>query len=339
MKISVIIPAYNAEDFLEDTLTSVLAQTFDDFEVIVINDGSTDTTWDIIERYQGMYPEIIRAFSQENQGQSATRNHALKYVKGDYIAFVDADDLLEPEYLQKLYQACVEEQAEVAICGYKKFDTQTNEIVYTRLPGEWTVDFQHGLSHVFQYSPWAQLYSTEFIKKHHIIFSVGEQLEDGPYGVMTHILANKVAVVDWYGYRYRVYSGSTMGNVRKKQSKPKVPYKGIRAATLTVREFKKDAYTDEVLEYCMIKILAGLTTNMYKSVDKETRKEICQYCYKYINRYFPNVQKNPYIKMNALPKLPLSHRGAVRLFVLAYRTHTLYPFSLAVSKALTWRQA
>lgn len=271
--VSVIIPAYNAEEHLKETLDSLIRQRFKDFEIIIIDDGSEDGTWEIIKYYQEKYPKIICAYQQENCGQSATRNRALKYVKGKYIAFVDADDIVDRDYLKTLYDACVQESADIAVGGYKKFESDSKKIIYTRNAKNWNVDFGNEIHHVFQYSPWGKLFSTKFIMEHGFVFSEGEQLEDGPYGVMTHILADKVAVLDSYGYKYRVHEKSTMGNVRKKKARPRVPYRGIEQAILKVREYKKDQETERVLEYCIIKILAGLTTSMYKSCDSYTRKK------------------------------------------------------------------
>jgi len=333
-KVSIIMPAYNVEGFLAETLDSVLSQDFEDFEVILYNDGSTDKTQEIIDEYAKRYPDIFRTYKHENRGQSATRNCALEYVRGQYIAFVDSDDILESDYLKVLYTACTSENADIAIGGYVKFVTGTDKIVYERKAKDWEVKFNYGLSHVFQYSPCGKMYSTDFIMKHKFVFSEGEQLEDGPYGVMTHIVANKVVALNYNGYRYRIHAQSTMGNVRKKQATPRVPYKGVEAAILKVREFKNDQNTDEVLEYCIIKVLTGLTTNMYKNCDKETRKKVCQYCYWLIDKYFPYASNNPYLGIFKLKELPMVHRAAVALFMIAYRMHLLYPFSAVVSKIL-----
>lgn len=334
VKISIIMPAYNAENYLQETLESVFDQNFDSYELIIINDGSTDNTQKIIDEYAEKYKGKLFAYEQKNQGQSATRNRALEYVSGEYIAFVDADDILEKDYLKTLYNACQERHADMAIGGYKKFVTGSTEIVYSRNAADWDVEFENGIHHVFQYSPCGKLYSSQYIKSHNFKFSEGEQLEGGPYGVMTHIVADEVVVLDYQGYLYRIHNESTMGNVRKKLARPKVPYKGIEDAIQQVRRYKKEEAVDKVLEYCIVKVLAGLTTNMYKSCDTETRKEICKYCYYILKKYFPNVEKNPYIGIFKLKKIPFVHRMAVQLFVIAYKMHMLYPFSLLVSKML-----
>lgn len=334
IKVSVILPAYNAEQFLADLLDSVVGQTMNNFEVIAINDGSSDGTQEILDRYEKNYPSIFRIFQQENMGQSATRNHALQYVKGTYVAFIDADDILEKDYLETLYNACYSNDADIAIGGYEKFYSDTNEVFYYRRPSDWDVTFRKGLHHVFIYSPWGKLYKTAFLIDHNFRFSEGEHLEDGPYAVMTHIVADKVVTVDRLGYKYRMYSSSVMGNVRKKQSAPKLPYRGVIDTIQQVRKYKPDKETDQMLEYCIIKLLAGLTTNMCKNVDADTRKEICNYCYETLSCYFPEAKKNPYVKLFSLKKLPVIHRLAVSMFMKAYRLHLLYPFSSVASKFL-----
>ena len=121
LEISVIIPVYNAELYLEAMLESVLRQTFRDFELIIINDGSTDDSQKIIDRYRRKDARI-KAFKQENQGQSVARNNALQYVNGKYIAFLDADDIISEDYLERLYEA-TEGWKDISLCSYQKFNS------------------------------------------------------------------------------------------------------------------------------------------------------------------------------------------------------------------------
>ena len=104
MKISVIIPAYNAEKFLVESIESVINQTIDDFEIIVIDDGSTDSTLDILRNYEESYEDFI-VICQDNSGPAAARNRGLDVAKGEYIYFLDADDVLELDALESLYNA------------------------------------------------------------------------------------------------------------------------------------------------------------------------------------------------------------------------------------------
>ncbi|MDQ0359783.1 glycosyltransferase family 2 protein [Breznakia pachnodae] len=333
-KISLIMPVYNSEKYLEESLQSVFQQSYKNFNLIIMDDGSTDGSNTILRDWEKKYPDVIKVYTQENQGQSAARNNALNYADGEFISFVDSDDILESTMLEELMNE-VDDTTDIVACAYEKFISETNEITLTRLPLAWWVEFDATHKHLFHYTPCAKLFRTDFLKRFDIKFSVGEQLEDGPYCCMSDILARSVKVIDFVGYHYRIHSSSTMGNVRKKGGqKPKVPYNGVRQAVATVRNHNTDEIKDKILEYCIIKILAGLTTNMYKNCDKETRKEICEFCYSFIKDNFPNVKKNPYVGFFKLKQLPLTHRVATKLFVLSYRMHLLYPFSLIVSKVL-----
>lgn len=97
-KISVIIPVYNAEKYLAETLDSVLNQTFTDFEVIAVNDGSTDNSLNILNEY-GNKDSRIKIFSNSNSGVSTARNTGIEKASGEYICFIDADDLIASEYM------------------------------------------------------------------------------------------------------------------------------------------------------------------------------------------------------------------------------------------------
>ena len=104
VQISVLIPVYNAEIYITRCLKSLSEQTFTDFEIICINDGSKDNSLSILQNYAKQEPRL-RVFTQENAGVAATRNRLLETAQGKYIAFVDADDWVEKSYLEKLYQA------------------------------------------------------------------------------------------------------------------------------------------------------------------------------------------------------------------------------------------
>lgn len=132
--ISIIIPVYNAEKFLEMTLTSVVNQTYGDFEVICINDGSKDSSQKILENFADK-DERFRIYYQENQGGSCTRNNALDMAQGSYIAFLDNDDLYHPQYLEILYQNMIKYGADVSACSYQEFE-ENEEFYFSQITEE-----------------------------------------------------------------------------------------------------------------------------------------------------------------------------------------------------------
>ena len=115
--ISVIVPVYKAEFFLAECIDSILSQTFTDFEIILAEDGSPDGSGRICDDYAEKY-DCISVIHQENQGQAAARNHALPLAKGEWICFVDSDDLIHPQMLESLYRAVMESGAPISLCGF-----------------------------------------------------------------------------------------------------------------------------------------------------------------------------------------------------------------------------
>ncbi|MBQ3006159.1 MAG: glycosyltransferase family 2 protein [Clostridia bacterium] len=119
-KISVIVPCYNSEKFLKETLDNLLGQTLREIQVIAVNDGSKDSTADIIAEYAAKDSRILSVY-QENAGVSAARNNGLQYVEGKYTIFADSDDLMSTDALEKLYNHLEEKKADVAICRVEYF--------------------------------------------------------------------------------------------------------------------------------------------------------------------------------------------------------------------------
>lgn len=329
--ISIVIPAYNVEKYVRECLDSILKQSFQDYEIIIINDGSTDHTLEILKEYEQKYGDKITVVTQDNAGQSNARNNAMQYIKGKYMTYIDADDYIWEDYLETLIKCARKEDADLVICSYEKFKND-GTIILSRNTKDWEIDFNNGLSHVFQYSPCAKLYRSDMILNNNIFFGEGERMEDGPFGIITSSIAKKVVTLDYFGYRYRFYDESTMGGIRekgisKKDEKQQFPYKGIEDAIKKVRKIRGSEY-DQVLEYCVIKALAGFVFEFSAKSPKSTVKYICEYSDYIIKTYFPNMKKNPYMHLNQVKKLPFSHRAAVVVYKTSYSLHLLYPIAI-----------
>ena len=117
--ISIIIPIYNVENYLRQCLDSIVAQTYQNFECLLINDGSPDNSSDICREYVAKDTRF-RYFEKENGGVSSARNLGIERSEGAYITFIDSDDWVDSDYLEVLYSAILEEQADIAVSTYKK---------------------------------------------------------------------------------------------------------------------------------------------------------------------------------------------------------------------------
>ena len=116
--VSVIIPAYNIEDYIGRCLDSIISQTYKNLEIIVVDDGSRDYTGEILDNY-AKKDRRIKVIHKENGGVSSARNKGIEAAEGDYIGFIDGDDLIEPEMYKTLVDLLEEENADIAHCGYQ----------------------------------------------------------------------------------------------------------------------------------------------------------------------------------------------------------------------------
>ena len=119
IKVSVIIPVYNVERYIEMCLSSLVEQTLEDIELIIINDGSPDNSQAIIDRYMEQYPGMIKCIVRENGGQATARNEGIEIARGEYLAFVDSDDYVEVTMMEKLYSRAKETGADIVACGFR----------------------------------------------------------------------------------------------------------------------------------------------------------------------------------------------------------------------------
>ena len=126
-RISVIVPVYNVEKYIDACLRSIKNQTFKDFEVIIVNDGTPDKSMDIARRYAEEDSRFL-IFNKENGGLSSARNFGLKHAKGEYITFVDSDDRIRSRHLESLFRAIVRFKADVAICDFKLYYQNKNKL-------------------------------------------------------------------------------------------------------------------------------------------------------------------------------------------------------------------
>lgn len=137
--ITIIVPVYNGEKYIQKCLDSILQQTYDNYEILIVNDGSTDETLEIAMQYEKKY-ENVRIVTKENQGLPQARKTGVENANGSYIGFVDVDDWVDPEMYEVLHRLCVEKEAHVACCGMMlefgkkgiaQFKDETRECVYS----------------------------------------------------------------------------------------------------------------------------------------------------------------------------------------------------------------
>lgn len=214
--ISVIIPVYNVEKYVGKCLVSLVEQTFRDFEVIAVNDGSTDDSLDILRHFENKY-DFIHVVHQKNAGMSQARNAGMKQARGTYFAFVDSDDYVAPTYLQELYEACVEYHADISCCYYYYHFIDSDILfeypfrchgVYTRQKAmdKLLRDMQ------IQSLVWNKLYKSSLFRDYGITFP-SMCFEDMATANKIFQHAETVVVLDRPLYYYNQHSMSTLATI------------------------------------------------------------------------------------------------------------------------------
>jgi glycosyltransferase involved in cell wall biosynthesis len=127
IKVSIVVPVYNTEKYLRRCLDSLVGQSLKEIEVILVDDGSTDSSGKIADEYGLIYPDKIKVFHKENDGPSEARNFGLSYARGDYIGFVDSDDYVDTSMFEKLYLKAFEENSHITVCAYVNNDENTGK--------------------------------------------------------------------------------------------------------------------------------------------------------------------------------------------------------------------
>lgn len=126
IKVSVIVPVYNVESYLEKCLQSLVQQSLQEIEIIAVNDGSTDASQSILEQFQTQFPTKIKVFQKENGGLSDARNYGIDRASGEFLAFVDSDDYVSENMMEEMYSLAIKHNAEMVICNLQKVDERGN---------------------------------------------------------------------------------------------------------------------------------------------------------------------------------------------------------------------
>ena len=217
-KITVIVPVYNVENYLNKCLDSLINQTYKNLEIIVINDGSTDNSGIICQEYAQKDNRIVY-IEKENGGQSEARNMGLDRMTGSYVTFVDSDDWIELDYVEILYKKITEYQADIAVGNYYSFN-ETEGMYYFHIFGDSYHEKVYDNVSIFEnlyesqemksfalISVWGKLYKADLVK--HLRFDIGKLGEDGYLNQKIYLLAEKTIYLNKGLYAYRQREGSS----------------------------------------------------------------------------------------------------------------------------------
>ena len=225
-KISVIIPVYNGEKYLPQCLDSLINQTFKDFEIICVNDGSADNSLEILQEYS-QKDSRIKIINQKNSGAAEARNNGLSHAFGNYLSIVDCDDFFDSDMFELMYNHAVKYDAEITFCKGRTFDDKTKvikeieNINFETLPDKEVFSAKDVAEYIFQIDInwcWDKLYKTSFVKQNNFMFQTTEVHNDSFFAAYPLTKAQKMSVLNktLYTYRINVDTSVTAGSRRIK---------------------------------------------------------------------------------------------------------------------------
>lgn len=294
-KVSVIVPVYNVEPYLEKCLESLINQTLEEIEVIVVDDGSTDGSAGIIEEFAKKSSKI-RSLTKVNGGLSDARNYGMKYAAGEYIGFIDSDDFVDLEMYEKLYEKAKEEDSDIVECNlhHTFADYEDTEI------GEKITDkkkmLMDGRSVV-----WNKIYKREWLETTEIRFPKGLIYEDVDFFVRLIPHIRVYSYIDG-AYVHYVQRSSSINNLSSKKT---LDILSVLKHILNYYQKQEKFYQEyhEALEYFFARILlCSSFSRMCRIADRTERKVALQKNYRMLVKHFPDWKKNPYLKQNTSKK-------------------------------------
>ncbi|PFP29503.1 hypothetical protein COJ96_10165 [Bacillus sp. AFS073361] len=269
LKISIIVPVYKVELYIRECIDSILSQTFTDFELILINDGSPDNCGEICEEY-GRRDKRVQVIHRQNGGPSSARNLGINVAKGDYLAFVDSDDTIESNMYEKMYALGLEQEADIIACGYFEINHFSNETLKLISPlgsksiikGKQIKEDLEALlleNKILGFASMCnKLYKRSFIIENNILINEGIKIaEDLCFNLIALSNANKICGINEPFYRYRRINPESLMN-----KKTGAFESHLRARNEILNVLKSIKVKEEVYTKCL-KIENGKTVSDY----------------------------------------------------------------------------
>ena len=287
--VSVIVPFYNVEEYIEKCLETLVSQTLEDIEIILVNDGSKDKSIEIVNKFLKTYPEKLVYLEKENGGLSDARNYAINYAKGEYIAFLDSDDYVEKDMYEKMYELAKKENSDMVECNfYWEYPNKIKEDIGVTYNGK------NEMLEKIRVVAWNKLIKREILISSKVQFPKGYRYEDVEftYKLIPYIETVSFLKEPCVHYIQRQGSISNSQNERTKE---------IFDVLEHVIEYykEKDIYEKykEELEYVYIRYaFCSSLLRIVKIENASLQKELLNLTWEKVNTTFPNWKKNKILK-------------------------------------------
>lgn len=311
VKVSVIVPVYNAEKTIEKCLNSLIKQTLDDYEIIVINDGSTDNTKNILDNFKDN--EKIKIVNKNNEGIGKTRNKGITLALGEYITFVDSDDYVDEKMLESYYVFAKKNDLDLVTSTY-------NKVIRGKVIPFPSVKFKIGnvktspqIINSIEYGPCAKLYRREMLIKNNILFIENKKYEDMPF-VCKALLKSKLV-----GYLKESYYYYVINNNSETTTMDERVFDMLDILKIIMNDYKKEFYLKKEIDFLIIDKTTNYMLQQRKQKNKKLRRKFINSGYKFLDDNIKNWKNNKYYKETSLFKRFIkNHKLILRGYCFVY---------------------
>lgn len=314
-KVSIIIAMYNCELYIERCINSLLRQTYENIEILIVDDGSLDNSAKLVKDMIKNNNNVTYIY-QCNSGPGVARNKGIDIANGKYLLFVDADDYLSEDYVESMVKSAEINNSELVIGGYTlvyENSSKEKRVIPEKYESGYAEEWAYRIS-----SCWSRLYLKSFWDANKLQFNIEKnaRAEDVPIALYTNVMARNVSIVRNSGYYYYQHQGSAMNN-RKKRVLFEFPY--IAFDETCSRVFKGE--TENSIHFFYIGVLKFFAHFRYVIYLKASKKEKMRF-FKYVERFFDDkfeVINMEWKKRKRGIELPYIHKMAIEVFLLEYK--------------------
>ena len=288
--ISIIVPIYNAEKYLNKCIDSLVNQTKKELEFILVNDGSTDSSEDIIKSYKD---KRIKYFKNKNQGIGKTRNFGIDKATGKYLMFLDSDDYLDINACEKLYNKAIKEKSDLVVFDFYRVEETLKEVTINNFKSSSLKENPNLLLDI-NLGPCNKLIKRELIDKSNTRFNEELKYEDTPF--VTEIIknANKISKLNEYLHYYVIHSNSET-TVRDERV-----FDIIKIIDIIREQYKNEKYMEDVINKLTVRTLTNYTIQQRVQKDIKVGMKFIDEAFSYMKKNIPNYKNNKYYETRGI---------------------------------------
>lgn len=285
--ISIIVPIYNAEKYLNKCIKSLINQTKEELEFILVNDGSTDSSEEIIKTYKD---KRIKYFKNKNEGIGKTRNFGIEKAAGKYIMFLDSDDYLDTNACEDLFSKAEKDKLDLVVNNFYTIEEETGIKKEAIIPEfkNTTLNENKRLLLDINLAPWNKLYKSELLKKNKIQFVENLKYEDAPFVVEAMDKAKKIGQINKLLNYYVIHKNSET-TVRDEKI-----FDIIEIVDIIRKYFSKRPEFTETVDKLSVRILTNYTIQQRVQQDKEVGMQFIDRAFQYMKENIPDYKDNKY---------------------------------------------